>query len=435
MLEAARIGDQVTHSAANSGTFWGALTGALIGAAVVGLAVVAGVFTFGVGSAVVIAGATLLLAGLGSNVGETIGRNIGRHVTHPVGPIISGAHTVFIGAGSKGAARAHADVAACKDHAPSDAALRDAGKIGKRIAQGSGTVIIEGFLAARVGDKGHCEFVIAEGCPTVFIGGPTVTTDIIDSEVSAGTIHKAQKWAINIGLMLIFRMPPWQIGAWMVTDAVTGHFYGEDSWQQNLADFAVNIGPAAMKGASWLVQAAGRRLVTQEVAQVTEQQVVQQAEREIAGSTPSTGRYGDLRNDLPTGEQAHHLNQNAAFARDEAGNTTIPKDDGIAVGMRGNAFNEPGTPHYEAHRSLEGFWNQYRRGGALEGSRPTNAEYNQALQTSLEQSGYTQQQAADLAQIARQNRIDYGLADTSPVPRIPGRINQVPPAPPPSDLP
>ena len=119
------------------------------------------------------------------------------------------------------------------------------------------------------------------------------------------------------------------------------------------------------------------------------------------------GRRGDLRNQLPDDEQANHLNQNAAFKRDNVGNAFIPENDGAAVGMQGNAFTEPGTPHYEFHRALENFWNQYRA------------------------SGLDDQQVDALAQYANQNRLDYNLSPTDPIPRVPGILRQRPPAPPP----
>lgn len=101
------------------------------------------------------------------------------------------------------------------------------------------------------------------------------------------------------------------------------------------------------------------------------------------------------------------LNQNAAFKRDNVGNAFIPDNDGAAVGMQGNAFTEPGTPHYEFHRALENFWNQYRA------------------------SGLDDQQVDALAQYANQNRLDYNLSPTDPIPRVPGILRQRPPAPPP----
>jgi RHS repeat-associated protein len=131
--------------------------------------------------------------------------------------------------------------------------------------------------------------------------------------------------------------------------------------------------------------------------------------------------YSDISGTLPEGVQANHLNQNATFK------SAIPSEEGLATGMQGNAFTEPGTPHYNFHKSMEGFWNQYRPGGILEGQRPTNAQYGQALQQALEAGGYSPAQAADLAAQAAAQRSAAGLPETAPVPRIPGRINQAKP--------
>jgi hypothetical protein len=139
-------------------------------------------------------------------------------------------------------------------------------------------------------------------------------------------------------------------------------------------------------------------------------------------NAPRTAGYRTLTRELEgTGQQANHLNQNAAF-RD-----VIPEAEGLANGMRGNAFTEVGSPHYEFHRSLEGFWNQFRRGGARFGQTPTNAEYGTALEQALRAGGLSNADAATVAAQAAQQRAAYGLAGTDPVPRIPGRITQTPP--------
>ena len=129
---------------------------------------------------------------------------------------------------------------------------------------------------------------------------------------------------------------------------------------------------------------------------------------------PRTGSYSSLTTELKgTGQQAHHLNQNAAY-RD-----IIPESEGLSVGLRGNAFTEVGSPHYEAHRSLESFWNQFRPGGARFREFPTNAEYGVALEQSLRAGGYSAEEASSIAAQAARQRAAYGLADTAQVPRIP----------------
>lgn len=137
------------------------------------------------------------------------------------------------------------------------------------------------------------------------------------------------------------------------------------------------------------------------------------------GGSPKTGSYSGLAKELEgTGQQAHHLNQNAAFK------DIIPESEGLAVAMRGNAFTDVGSPHYEAHRSLEGFWNQFRRDGARYGQTPTNAEYGAALETSLRAGGLSADDAARVANQAAEQRAVYGLGPNDPVPHVPGRLNQ-----------
>jgi hypothetical protein len=131
-----------------------------------------------------------------------------------------------------------------------------------------------------------------------------------------------------------------------------------------------------------------------------------------------TGRYGTLRGTLPPGFQANHLNQDAVYG------DIIPRNEGLSVGMRGNAFSEPGTSHFVFHQSMEQFWDQYRRGGNLFKKTPTNAQYGEALQRSLVAGGLSPTQASELSAQAATQRAAYGLSEISAVPRIPGRINQ-----------
>jgi RHS repeat-associated protein len=124
-------------------------------------------------------------------------------------------------------------------------------------------------------------------------------------------------------------------------------------------------------------------------------------------------RYGTLSGDLPEGYQANHLNQDAAY-RD-----VIPHNEGLSNKLRGNAFTEPGSPHYDFHQSLNQFWRPYQRGGELFGKVPTNAEYGQALEEALRTSGLSSTEVSQLSALARAQRLRYGLSETSPVPRVP----------------
>jgi hypothetical protein len=79
---------------------------------------------------------------------------------------------------------------------------------------------------------------------------------------------------------------------------------------------------------------------------------------------------------------------------------------------------------FEAHASLERFWNQFRRGGARYGQLPTSLEYTRALQQSLRDAGLAEHQVFIAVRAAVRQRIEYGLLGGQPVPRLPGRINQ-----------
>jgi hypothetical protein len=94
-----------------------------------------------------------------------------------------------------------------------------------------------------------------------------------------------------------------------------------------------------------------------------------------------TGAYGTLSKTSSIPGQAHHLNQDAAFK------SVIPTNQGVSIKLEGNAFTEIGSPHFNAHASLDGFWNQFRRGGANFGEVPTNLQYSRALADSLRAAG------------------------------------------------
>lgn len=140
------------------------------------------------------------------------------------------------------------------------------------------------------------------------------------------------------------------------------------------------------------------------------------------GSMAAEGRIVDeyrvlaRRTDIPG--QAHHLNQDAAYGK------VIPRERGVSTMLEGNAFTEVGSPHYEAHASLEQFWNQFRRGGARFGQRPTNTEYSGALGRSLRNAGLPEAEVQQAVRAAVRQRLDYGLLGGENVPRVPGRINQ-----------
>nr|WP_236674732.1 pre-toxin TG domain-containing protein [Enterococcus sp. BWR-S5] len=133
--------------------------------------------------------------------------------------------------------------------------------------------------------------------------------------------------------------------------------------------------------------------------------------------------YKNLRTNKDIPGQAHHLNQDAAF-RDY-----IPKNDGLAVKLEGNIFTDIGSPHYNAHESLEGFWNNYRKNGDLLGLKPSLSDYNAALKQSLLNAGLSEAQADAAVLKAAAQQANAGLFSDDFIPRIPGRINLPKPKP------
>jgi RHS repeat-associated protein len=147
LAAAAHIGHDITHTSA----FLGFVAGAVLGALVVGAAVLFGALTFGLGAVAVLGAAVVV----GSMVGELIGENLPAKVK---GKIVSGSPNVFIN--RKNAAYCSSKVD-CDDHGDDE-----------QIAQGSGNVGWNSLPAARKDDKGTCGFKVGEGSPNVFVGGP-----------------------------------------------------------------------------------------------------------------------------------------------------------------------------------------------------------------------------------------------------------------------
>lgn len=153
---------------------------------------------------------------------------------------------------------------------------------------------------------------------------------------------------------------------------------------------------------------------------------------ETAGSIAPGGRAARAADDLLVDEyaalarrkdisgQAHHLNQDAAFK------SVIPSRRGVSMKLKGDALTQPGTPHFEAHASLERFWAQFRRGGARAGQVPTNLEYSKALLDSLEAAGLSRAQALQAVRASIRQRINVGQLGGVEVPRVPRKIYQSP---------
>jgi RHS repeat-associated protein len=160
MYEAARVDDQIAHSHWALGLLAGIAAGVAVGALIVATGGVAAV-------ALIVGGAAA--GGVGAVVGKLRGND---------GPIVDGASRVWIG--GKQAARAVANHVTCHP--------------GQPIAQGSKTVVVEHFPAARMGDKTVCGGTISEGMANVFIG------------LDPGTylrIHDEIPWEVRLGMGLL----------------------------------------------------------------------------------------------------------------------------------------------------------------------------------------------------------------------------------------
>ncbi|WP_047977969.1 PAAR domain-containing protein, partial [Muribacter muris] len=171
---AARVGDEIKHKSQVAG-----LLGALAGAALSGV-------PFMLGPAGIFVGMLLMADDIGSPmVGQkSLSTKVQEGVEDAVqgfiescfgeekyGPIVIGANTVFINDKQAGVAVKPFAVA-CTRHAP----------LNQRIAEGSETVFIENFPAARKGDKTECGGVILEGSDNVIIGSGKIAYLEIKSE-------------------------------------------------------------------------------------------------------------------------------------------------------------------------------------------------------------------------------------------------------------
>jgi uncharacterized Zn-binding protein involved in type VI secretion len=175
MFEAARLTDPIAHTCALEGF----LVGAVIGIALIA-AVAFATFTCGFGVA--------LLAGLAAGVGATailgLGEAIGKMFSSPCGAISSASPNVFTN--SRGAACTTVSSVACDQHNPLPL-----------VAEGSGTVFINGVPAARKDDAITCGAKVDAGSANVFIGGGRVAYLPVEDEVPAW-LRSAVGWAFAL---------------------------------------------------------------------------------------------------------------------------------------------------------------------------------------------------------------------------------------------
>ncbi len=133
----------------------------------------------------------------------------------------------------------------------------------------------------------------------------------------------------------------------------------------------------------------------------------------------TAGTYRSMSKSLRgTDYQAHHVNQAAMMKK------TVPNysySDGVTVPLVGNIRTDVGSPHYNAHATLEEFYDQYRRGGDKYRTYPTVGEYNDANASALRVAGLNDAQVNEIMSAAKSEQRYYGLNDSSYI-SIPRRI-------------
>lgn len=209
---AAREGDSIEHTASKGWLVVGLMGGAILGAAFT-------IATGGVGAAVL--AASVAGAAAGGGLGEVLG-SMSWAPTHVTGQLKFGSADVYIN--GKPAIIAHKSAGACDEHGPG----------AQLVAEGSSRVYINGYPAARVGDKLTCSATISEGSPNVFIGGAKEQTDDINPEIPAWV-----NWtllAAGVGAAAVLATPAiallgaaGSMGGGYAGDFIGGKIYGEGS--------------------------------------------------------------------------------------------------------------------------------------------------------------------------------------------------------------
>ncbi|MCK7422497.1 polymorphic toxin type 46 domain-containing protein [Enterobacter asburiae] len=180
---AARVDDEIAHTASKGWMIAGLVGGAILGAAAV---VVTG------GTALVAVSAVAAGACAAGGLGELLG-SMSWAPRHTTGTLKEGSPKVFIN--SRKAIRAHLSAGECDEHSGSL----------QRVAEGSIKVYINNFPASRTGDKLTCSAEISQGSRNVIIGGSKVQTDEISPEIPEWV-----NWtmlAVGAGAMAVLASP------------------------------------------------------------------------------------------------------------------------------------------------------------------------------------------------------------------------------------
>lgn len=231
--QAARVDDEIAHTASKGWMIAGLVGGAILGAAAV---VVTG------GTALVAVSAVAAGACAAGGLGELLG-SMSWAPRHTTGTLKEGSPNVFIN--SRRAIRAHLSAGECDEHSGSL----------QRVAEGSIKVYINNFPASRTGDKLTCSAEISQGSRNVIIGGSKVQTDEISPEIPEWV-----NWtmlAVGAGAMAVLASPAIALlstlgamGGGTVGSYAGGMLFGEGSDGQKWGMLIGSVigGGAGMKG-------------------------------------------------------------------------------------------------------------------------------------------------------------------------------------------
>ncbi|KJQ38921.1 polymorphic toxin type 46 domain-containing protein [Enterobacter bugandensis] len=231
--QAARVDDEIAHTASKGWMIAGLVGGAILGAAAV---VVTG------GTALVAVSAVAAGACAAGGLGELLG-SMSWAPRHTTGTLKEGSPNVFIN--SRKAIRAHLSAGECDEHSGSL----------QRVAEGSIKVYINNFPASRTGDKLTCSAEISQGSRNVIIGGSKVQTDEISPEIPEWV-----NWtmlAVGAGAMAVLASPAIALlsilgamGGGTVGSYAGGMLFGEGSDGQKWGMLIGSVigGGAGMKG-------------------------------------------------------------------------------------------------------------------------------------------------------------------------------------------
>lgn len=274
-LQAARVDDEIAHTASKGWMIAGLVGGAILGAAVV---VVTG------GTALVAVSAVAAGACAAGGLGEVLGSMswTPRHVT---GTLKTGSPNVFIN--GRAATRAHLSTGKCNEHSGSL----------QRVAEGSAKVYINNYPAARTSDRLTCGAVISKGSCNVFIGGRKVQTDNISLEIPEWV-----SWtmlAVGAGAVAVLASPAiallstlGSMAGGMVGNYSGGTLFGEGSDGQK---WSILIGSVIGGGAGI---DGGARFDTWRIERPIADSVAPKASARRAELNERFGRTGNLNRDI-----------------------------------------------------------------------------------------------------------------------------------------